>query len=93
MDFFTVRDLRTSPKVVWNTLKEKREAIITNNGKPSAILLPIGDSDFDDVLATIRQVNARRAVARMQRASLEADLDTLSLDEINSEISAMRAGK
>jgi antitoxin (DNA-binding transcriptional repressor) of toxin-antitoxin stability system len=93
MEFFTVRDLRTSPKTVWNTLKEKEEVVLTNNGRPSAIMIPVGDSDFDDVLITLRQVKAKRAVARMQQASLKAGLDKMTLDEINAEIAAARAGK
>jgi prevent-host-death family protein len=93
MNFFTVRDLRTSPKVVWDTLKEEKEVIITNNGRPSAVMIPINEHDFDDVLATLRQVNAKRAVARMQQASLKAGLDKMTLDEINAEIAAARTGK
>jgi prevent-host-death family protein len=92
MNFFTVRDLRTSPKTVWDTLEEKKEVIITNNGRPSAVMLPIGESDFDDVLITLRQAKAKRAVARMQQASLKAGLDKMTPEEINAEIAAARAG-
>jgi prevent-host-death family protein len=91
MEFFTVRDLRTSPKTVWDTLKRKKEVVITNNGRPSAVMIPVGDSDLDDVLITLRQVKAKRAVARMQQASLKAGLDKMTDDEINAEIAAARA--
>ena len=91
MNFFTVRDLRTSPKNVWDTLEQEKEVVITNNGKPSALMIPINDVNFDDVLAALRQVNAVRAVTRMQMKSVKAGLDKMSPDEINAEISAARA--
>jgi antitoxin (DNA-binding transcriptional repressor) of toxin-antitoxin stability system len=90
MNFFTVRDLRTSPKTVWDTLGREKEVVITNNGKPSALMIPITDANFDDILATIRQVNAQRAVTRMQKAAVKAGLDKLSLEDINAEIAAAR---
>ena len=91
MSFFTVRDLRTSPKNVWDTLDKEKEVVITNNGKPSALMIPIADANFDDILATVRQVNAMRIVTRMQRAAAKAGLDRMSLEEINAEIDAARA--
>ncbi|MDR1564960.1 MAG: type II toxin-antitoxin system Phd/YefM family antitoxin [Oscillospiraceae bacterium] len=91
MHFFTVRDLRTSPKSVWDTLNKQKEVVITNNGKPSALMIPINDGNFDDVLATVRQVNAQRTISRMQRMSVKSGLDELSLNDINAEIAAARA--
>ena len=90
MNFFTVRDLRTTPKNVWDTLNEEKEVVITNNGKPSALMIPINDTNFDDVLGVIRQASAMRAVTRMQMAAVKAGLDEMSLDDINAEIAAAR---
>ena len=91
MNFFTVRDLRTTPKTVWDKLSLEKEIIITNNGKPSALMIPITDENFDDILATVRQVNAQRAVNRMQRSAVKAGADKMTLEEINAEIAAARA--
>jgi len=88
MNFFTVRDLRTSPKNVWDTLAREKEVIITNNGKPSALMIPISGEDFDDVLATVRQVNAMRIVNRMRKRAAESGF--MSDAEINAEIKAAR---
>ncbi|MCL2486035.1 MAG: type II toxin-antitoxin system Phd/YefM family antitoxin [Oscillospiraceae bacterium] len=91
MNFITVRDLRTAPKTVWDTLKEKKEIVITNNGRPSALMIPVTEANFDDILATVRQVNAMRIVNRMQRQSVKAGLGGMSLGDINAEIAAARA--
>ena len=90
MNFFTVRDLRSTPKMVWDTLDNEREVVITNNGRPSALMIPIDDNNFNDIIATVRQVNAMRTVNRMQRAAVKAGLENMSLDEINAEIALAR---
>ena len=90
MNFFTVRDLRSTPKTVWDTLEEQKEVVITNNGKPTALMIPIDDTNFEDVLATVRQAGAMRAVNRMRIAAAESGASRLSLDEINAEIMAAR---
>ena len=90
MNFFTVRDLRSTPKTVWDTLEEQKEVVITNNGKPTALMIPIDDINFEDVLATVRQAGAMRAVNRMRIAAAESGASRFSLDEINAEIMAAR---
>jgi len=90
MNFFTVRDLRSTPKTVWDTLEEQKEVVITNNGKPAALMIPIDDTNLEDVLATVRQASAMRAVNRMRIAAAETGASRFSLDEINAEITAAR---
>jgi len=93
MDFISVRDLRTSPKSVWEKLDDKKEVVITNNGKPSALMISVSESDLDEVLSSVRQASAIRAVNRMQVSSVKSELNKMSLDEINTEISAARGDK
>ena len=50
MKFITVRDLRTSPAQVWKDLPEEQEMVITNNGKPIALLTPISDRNLEETL-------------------------------------------
>ena len=47
MQFHTVRDLRTSPKSVWESLR-RGEVVITNNGRPSALMLDLTKHDFEE---------------------------------------------
>jgi len=90
MDFFTFRDLKVAPKKVRDTLNTESEVVITSNGKPSVLMIPIDETNFDEVLATVRQVSAMRTVTRMQLSAVKAGLNKLSLEEINAEISAAR---
>jgi antitoxin (DNA-binding transcriptional repressor) of toxin-antitoxin stability system len=90
MNFFTSRDLETAPRQVLDSLSAESEVVITSNGKPSALMIPINEANFDEVLATVRQASAMRAVTRMQLTAAKSGLNKLSLEEINAEINAVR---
>ena len=90
MKFITVRDLRTSPARVWKDLSEEKEMIITNNGKPIALLTPISDTSLEETLASIRKARAIIAVKNMQQVSSANKNDELSGEEIDAEIQKVR---
>ena len=90
MNFYSVRDLRNTPKAIWDDLSKGTEVIITNNGRPSALMLDISNGDFEETMRAVRQARAIAAVKRMQKASVKAGLDKMSLDEINAEIALIR---
>lgn len=90
MNFYTVRDLRTTPKNIWNDLSEDGEVVITNNGKPTAILFDITDGSFEETLKAVRQAKAMIAFNSM-RAKVAAN-GYMSEEEIEAEIAAVRRG-
>ena len=81
MKFITVRDLRTSPAQIWKDLPEEHEMVITNNGKPIALLTPINDSNLEETLSTVRRAKAAKAVRTMQEKSRERGTNEMSLEE------------
>ena len=93
MNFYTVRDLRTHPREVWQKLSEVHEVIITNNGKPSALMIEIDDENLEDVLASVRQSMAMRAVNRLRLASMRSGQAEMTIEEIDAEISKVRKEK
>ena len=48
MNFYTVRDLRSTPKSIWDHLSLDGEVVITNNGKPTALLINIEEGSFEE---------------------------------------------
>lgn len=91
MNFYTVRDLRTTPKSVWENLSADGEVVITNNGKPTAILFDITDGSFEETLKAVRQAKAAIAFNAMRaRAASEG---YMSDEEIEAEIAAARRGE
>ena len=90
MNFYSVRDLRTTPKTIWENLAVDGEAVITNNGKPTAILVDIADGDFEETLKAVRQAKATIAFNSMRMRAAENGY--MSDGEIDAEIRAARQG-
>ena len=93
MRFVSVRELRGRSAEIWRELSEEREMIITSNGKPIAVLSAISEETFEESLSAIRRARAIAAVDSMQRASVNAGTDRISLAEIDREIEAARRGR
>ena len=91
MNFYTARDLRTIPKNIWNTLSSDGEVIITNNGKPTALMLNISETNFDEVVKAVRQAKAMIAFNSMRAKA--AKQGYMSDEEIEAEIAAYRREK
>jgi prevent-host-death family protein len=90
MLFHTVRDLRTQPAQVWDNLKEQGEIVITNNGKPTALMVPISESDFEDTAKAVRRAKLQVAIRKSQDKSMKSGKSEMTMDEINAEIKAAR---
>ena len=90
MKFITVRDIRTSPAEIWKRLPEEQEMVITNNGRPIALLTPLSDDTLEETLSAVRRARAVNAVHQMRRLARERGLDEMSEEEIQAEIDAAR---
>ena len=90
MEFISIRDFRNATKDAWAALDRDGKVVITNNGKPRAILLGVDSSNFEDMLLSLKRMELTRVIAKMQQQSAENGNDTLTLDDINAEIAAAR---
>lgn len=89
MDFYTVRDVRTTPKSLWDSLTADGSVVITSNGKPTTLMLDISDGSLEETLKAVRQAKAMIAFNAMrERASING---FLSDEEIEAEIAAARS--
>lgn len=91
MDFYTVRDLRNTPKSIWEKLSADGEVVITNNGKPSALLVDLADGGFEETVKAVRQAKAMIAFNSMRSKAAAAGY--LTDEEIEAEIAAARRGE
>jgi antitoxin (DNA-binding transcriptional repressor) of toxin-antitoxin stability system len=91
MEYVSIRDLRTTPSHVWQILSTEGEAVVTNNGRPQALMIQVDAQTLEDTLAAVRQAHAQRSLARLQADSVAAGLDAMTMDEIDAEIAAARA--
>jgi len=90
MRFVTVRDFRTESANIWKTLPREQEMVITNNGKPVALLTPLTDKTLEETLSAVRRAKAINAVKLLQQQSIKNGTDKMTLEEINAEIKKAR---
>ncbi|RKY36487.1 MAG: type II toxin-antitoxin system Phd/YefM family antitoxin [Candidatus Omnitrophota bacterium] len=93
MYFITIRDLRNKSAKIQRDLPKEKEMVLTSNGKPIAILVATSTSRVEESLALFRRVRAMEAVEHLQRHSVEAGTNRISLKEINKEIVAERKNR
>ena len=90
MRFLSVRELRTRSADIWRDLTEEREMVVTNNGRPVAILSTVNESNVEECLAAFRRARAEEAVAGLQLRSQEQGADKITMEEIDEEIRSVR---
>ena len=88
MNLYSVRDLRTTQKAIWENLEKDGEVVITNNGKPSALLFDISDGDLEETLKAVRQAKAMLAFNSMREQA--AARGYMTDEEIEAEIASAR---
>ena len=93
MKFVTVRDLRGRSAEVWRELAVEHEMVVTSNGKPIAILTATSEETFEQSLREVRRARALQAVSDLQQRSVATERDSMSDDEIEAEIAAVRAAR
>ena len=89
MNFYPIRDLRSETKNICEKVRQSGEVVITNNGKPSVLMLDISEDNFDEVVRAIRQAKAMIAFNSMKAISAANGYMTDS--EIEEEIKAARS--
>ncbi|MDE0223359.1 MAG: type II toxin-antitoxin system Phd/YefM family antitoxin [Spirochaetaceae bacterium] len=90
MKFVSVRELRSRTSQLWRDLAQERDLVVTNHGKPIAILSATDEDSLERSLAEIRRHRARDALRTIQRDAARRGLDRLSNEDIDAEIQATR---
>lgn len=89
MFFYTARDLRITPENILENLSSVGEVVITNNGRPTAVLFDVSYSSLEETVNAVRKAKAMIAFNSM-RAKAAAN-GYMSEDDIESEIAAARS--
>ncbi len=90
MNFITIRELKTQGAKVWGRLEESHDLVLTNHGRPVAVLVETGGNDLERTLADLKAMRGLRAMERMQADAKARGLDATDLSGINAEIKATR---
>ena len=90
MQFLTIRELSKSPKETLLALDKDGKAVLTNNGKPKALLFRIDADSFEKTLSLLQKLEFMQNLTEMRLTSMRNDNSAMTLDEINKEIKAAR---
>ena len=71
MNFYSVRDLRTQTKQLWSELDAGNEVVLTNNGRPSALMVHIPEGAFEETVRAVRQAKAMIAFNSIRQRAAE----------------------
>ena len=62
MQFLTIREFSKSPRAALSKLAQDGKAVLTNNGKPAAIMIPVNAESFERTFNLVQEVEKRNPV-------------------------------
>jgi antitoxin (DNA-binding transcriptional repressor) of toxin-antitoxin stability system len=72
--------------MIWQVVPKEQEMVVTNNGKPVALLTPLSDTTLEAAISAVRRAKAMNAVKSMRQKSVEFGNDTMLPQTINTVI-------
>jgi len=90
MQFFTIRELSKSPAETLTRLSGDGKAVLTNNGKPQALLFKVDGNSFERTLSMLQKLEFLQNLTEMRLTSMKKGNSKMTLDEINTEINVVR---
>ena len=90
MQFLTVRELSKSPREALTNIAADGKAVLTNNGKPQALIFRIDGNTFEKTLSLLQKLEFMQNLTEMRLVSMKNGNSEMTLDEINAEIKAAR---
>jgi antitoxin (DNA-binding transcriptional repressor) of toxin-antitoxin stability system len=83
-----------SPRRLRERLLQEHELIVTNNGRPMALMVEVRQGEDPEVpLRAFREVRSRLALSAVRRTAAERGTDRLGLTAINDVIAAARTDR
>jgi hypothetical protein len=65
MQFLTIRELSKAPKNALSRLAKDGKAVLTNNGKPAAIMLTVNPDSFEHVFSLVQEVEKQIPITKI----------------------------
>jgi antitoxin (DNA-binding transcriptional repressor) of toxin-antitoxin stability system len=87
------RELSARPGRALAAVGRAGRVLITAHGKPKAIMIPTTEATFAHDLEMLDRVALTQAVEAIRADSVVNGTDTLTMDEIDAEVAAVRAGR
>lgn len=93
MKTVTIRDFRTRPRQVREALKREREAVLTANGRPVAVMIPVDAGSIDQTIETLRRARALEAIRAIRSDAQQRGMGRMSAKAIDAVIAKTRKAR
>ena len=93
MKTVTIRDFRTRPKQVREALRHEREAVLTANGRPVAVMISVDAGTVDQTLEVVRRARGLEALRAIRQGSQKRGLGRMSIRDIDAVIAKTRKAR
>ncbi|MBC6907367.1 type II toxin-antitoxin system Phd/YefM family antitoxin [Saccharophagus sp. K07] len=90
METLTIRELRNHPGAAQEELARAGELLLTNNGRPVALMLAVDSTNLEETMEVVRRAKGQLALKKLRRQAANQGLDQLDLEAINQQIDATR---
>lgn len=90
MKSMTIRDLRTRPRQVRKTIAAEPQSLLTANGKPFALLIPVDSETLDETVDALRIGRAQIALRVFRGQAKREGRDQLTMGEIDEVVAKTR---
>ena len=93
MEFVSMREFTAEPRKTQKKIADNGEIVITNNGRPTMLVIDIENRDFIKMVDYLRRQEALDILHKIQMASVKNGTDSMTMEEIDDEISDFRKEK
>ena len=69
MQFLSIREFSKAPGTALSKLAQDGKAVLTNNGKPAAIMLTVSAESFEKVFSLLQEIEKRSPAAVINQSS------------------------
>jgi antitoxin (DNA-binding transcriptional repressor) of toxin-antitoxin stability system len=91
MKAVSIRDLHTTAAMLRKRLEDEGALVVTTNGTPFALMVPVHPEKLEEELQALRQAQFLRTLDDVGAQSKAAGTDGMSMDEIDELIADIRA--
>lgn len=90
MKTVTIRDFRTRPAEARQSIAQESESLLTANGRPIALMIPVDSESLEETLEALKIGRAQTALRGLRKEARERGLDQLTADKIDALIADSR---